>query len=364
MALDQQLPTEIILIIASYLPESGIHALTRINRHLYNRLIKLLYYFHGQYKHGAALPFIAERDFFLQVPSILEGLSVACDQPDAPFLAAGRKRKSKEVKQMQDEDEDEEEEESVPRRRDGRWDPTDYYWQDIYTHPLYQQGKEHSIPSIVNIQHALVKAIQSGSTETVTLLLDFGAQPDFYRGNRIQCLYPQSTTKWWHAVEVDHPPLFTAVQFGNLEIVKLLLQRGADPKRYAPSPLYRAVESNRRDIIPILLEYGVGPQATALKLAVLHKEESMVKLLLDGGLKVSEYGYAALYAAGMKGDWDMVNLLKSRGATLATLSHTDRETWAKEDGDGTGRPSRHMLCISYGDVVDEESDEEEPEDED
>lgn len=171
MALDQ-LPTEIILIIASYLPESGIHALTQTNRHLYNRLINILHYFHGQYKHGAALPFIAERNFFLQVPSILEGLSVARDQPDAPFLAAGWKRKFKEVKQAQEEDEDEEEEEEfVPRRRDGRWDPTDHYWQDIYTHPLYQQGKEHSIPSIVNIQHALVKAIQSGSTETVTLCL-------------------------------------------------------------------------------------------------------------------------------------------------------------------------------------------------
>lgn len=165
-------------------------------------------------------------------------------------------------------------------------------------------------------------------------------------------------------MEVDHPPLFTAVQFGNLEIVKLLLQRGADPKRYAPSPLYRAVEDNRRDIIPILLEYGVGPQTTSLKLAVLHRDESMVRLLLDRGLKVSEYGYAALYAAEMKGDWDMVNLLKSRGATLATLSHADRETWAKEDGDGTLRPSRHVLCISYEDVVLEESDEGELEDED
>ena len=147
------------------------------------------------------------------------------------------------------------------------------------------------------------------------------------------------TRNWWHRKEVDHPPLFTAVQFGNLEIVKLLLQRGADPERYAPSPLYRAVKDNRRDIIPILLKYGVGPQATALKLAVLHRDESMVRLLLDGGLNVSQYGYTGLYTAEMKGDWDMVNLLKSRGATLATLSDIEK-------GLGEGRRGRYSAYPS------------------
>jgi hypothetical protein len=208
-------------------------------------------------------------------------------------------------------------------------------------------------------------SIQSGSIESITTLLDFGAQPNFYRGDRIQSLYQRFTYKSWHAVEVDHPPLFAAVRSGNLKIVKLLLQRGADLERYAPSPLYRAVEDDRRDMISTLLEYGVGPQTTALKLAALRGDQSMVQFLLDGGLKVSEYGHAALYAAEIKGDCNMANLLKSRGATLGKLSREDIETWAKENGDGASRPylCSQVRCI-HGDGVPEESDEEEPEDQD
>ncbi|KAJ6068237.1 hypothetical protein N7499_004433 [Penicillium canescens] len=107
------------------------------------------------------------------------------------------------VKQAQDEDEaDDEEEVFVPRRRDGRWGPTDPYWQDIYT-TLFT-NRERST-------HALVEALQSDSTETVTLLLDLGAQPNFYRKNRAPCLYLQLTDKWRYAVEVDHPPPSTAM---------------------------------------------------------------------------------------------------------------------------------------------------------
>jgi ankyrin repeat protein len=203
----------------------------------------------------------------------------------------------------------------------------------------------------MNIQHALVVAIQGGYTDVVVLLLDFGAQVNFYCGSRVQCPTPQYTRNRWHSKVVDYSPLFTAVQVGNLELVKLLLRRGADPELYAPSPLYRAVKDDRWDIIPILLKHGVGPQAAALKLAVLHGDKSMVTLLLDGGLNVPQYGYTGLFTAEMKCDWDTFNLLKSCGATLATLSDIDRRDWAKEDGDGTSRPINQRMFITYEDEV-------------
>jgi ankyrin repeat protein len=78
------------------------------------------------------------------------------------------------------------------------------------------------------------------------------------------------------------------------------------------------VEDNRCDIIPKLLKSGVRPQETALKLAVLQGDESMVRLLLDGGLRVLEYGYSGLYAAEMNGRVNVVNLLKSRGGGRTT----------------------------------------------
>lgn len=252
-----QLPTEILWTIAScFCHQRDIYALIRTNRHLYKTLIKFLYCFHGHYKHGAALSFLAEQNLFLQVQRLLDGLNAARNQPQAS-LAVLEATEDKAPKMYEEED-------TVPRRTREKCDPTDPYCQDIFTHPLFQQG--YSIPSVVNIQHALVVAIQGGHTKIVAVLLDFGAQANFYYGGRVQCLFPQHTRNWWHGKEVDYPPLFTAVQFGNLELVKLLLQRGADPELYAPSPLYCAVKDDRRDIIPVLLEHGVGPQATALKL--------------------------------------------------------------------------------------------------
>lgn len=275
---------------------------------------------------------------------MLDGLNAARKQPQAS-LAVIEATEDNAPKIYEEED-------TVPRRTRERWDPTDPYCQDISTHPLFQQG--YSIPSVVNIQHALVVAIQDGHTKIVAVLLDFGAQANFYYGGRVQCLIPQHTRNWWHGKEVDYPPLFTAVQFGDLELVKLLLQRGADPELYAPSLLYRAMKDDRRDIIPVLLEHGVGPQATASKLAVLHEDESMMRLLLDGGLNVSQYGYAGFYTAKMKGDQDMVDLLESQGATLAALTDVDKENWEGEDGDGTRRPIFHRMFIPNETEIEED----------
>jgi hypothetical protein len=109
----------------------------------------------------------------------------------------------------EEEEEEEEENEMLPRRQDGRWNPTDPYWEDIFIHPLYQQG--YSIASVVNIQHALSVAVRGAQSETVMMLLDFGTQVNFYRGCRVQSLLSQITSKWWHNVPVDKPPLFTAL---------------------------------------------------------------------------------------------------------------------------------------------------------
>ena len=76
----------------------------------------------------------------------------------------------------------------------------------------------------------------------------------------------------------------------------------------------------------------------------------MVRLLLDGGFYVLQYGHAGLYTAKMKGDQDMVDLLESRGATLAALTDNEKETWAREDGDGT-LPIPQRLFISYADEI-------------
>ncbi|KAJ5213461.1 hypothetical protein N7449_000630 [Penicillium cf. viridicatum] len=335
MALDQ-LPTEIIWIIASCFCKQGdIYALIRTNRHLYRTIIKFLYCFHGQYKHGIGLSFVAERNLVPQVRGLLDGLNTAhyySPASDAVKFAA----EDKLPKMCEDEDEM-----TVSSTVQYIWRRTDPHSQDIYTHPLLQQGY----------------SVLSGHTEVVVILLGFGAQVNFYCRTRAGDLNPKHNVYWWHRQGVDYPPLFTAVQVGNLELVQLLLRRGADPELYTPSPLYRAVKDDRRDIIPTLFEYGVGSQETALKLAVLNEDESMVRLLLDRGFNISQHGHTRLFTAEQKCLWDIVNLLKSRGATLAALSHHDRFIWAQEDGDGTGSPYGQPRCVGWGDEVDESDDE-------
>lgn len=87
-----------------------------------------------------------------------------------------------------------------PRRRRNlhwRWDCTDSYWEDIYTHPLSIHG--YCISGILNIQHALVVVIQTTNTKAIYTLLKFGAGVNFYRGSRAEMLFSIYSRTLWHS---------------------------------------------------------------------------------------------------------------------------------------------------------------------
>ncbi|GAB1213371.1 hypothetical protein ATERTT37_002520 [Aspergillus terreus] len=237
------------------------------------------------------------------------------------------------------------------------------YWEDVYDHPLYRQG--YSVQSILNIQHALVQAVGGGYSDMVRLLLEGGARVNFYRGKRAQSPPPPRILgRQWGYVPIDPPPLFMAVKCGHMELVKLLLERGAKAELYAPSPLYRAVEDNRYDIAAVLVQHGVRPQDTALKLAVLRGNQAMVRLLLESELNAAEFGGPALFAAMKKNDPYMVHLLESRGATIARLGDLDKRNWEEEDRDsddeyGLCRKKLPASFMQFDLEVEEEEEEEE-----
>lgn len=115
----------------------------------------------------------------------------------------------------------------------------------------------------------LIHAARTGSLETITLLLDSGADVNL----------PGPTGDDWDATPLQHAIL--ARQPGA---VRLLLERGADPNRVggprAPAPLLLAAGDTDPTFVNLLLahgadatvedEYGVTPLARAVSAGTIH----------------------------------------------------------------------------------------------
>ena len=127
-------------------------------------------------------------------------------------------------------------------------------------------------------------------------------------------------------------PLHFAVRNGDIEIVKMLLDRGADVDAinlYNVTPLHIAVESKKVEIVELLLNHGACVNArdcnssTPLLLAAKDGSEEIVKLLLKHGADVnSPYtctsieGYTPLCLAVRGGCEKVVKLLLECGANV------------------------------------------------
>ena len=110
---------------------------------------------------------------------------------------------------------------------------------------------------------AYAEALKSGNADMVRLLLDRGADPNAQMSNVYQFQYYSIT------------PLMIAVWKGHEELAKLLLERGANPEcehRFGR------------------MDDGVG-EITPLGKAIEKRSLSMVRLLLDGGASPVRHVY-------------------------------------------------------------------------
>lgn len=88
-------------------------------------------------------------------------------------------------------------------------------WRELYSSELYRQKAEELIEEKRNNEEKLWQFINAGNAEEVGKLLSSGVSPNFSR-NGMTPLHNGMT------------PLHLAVQKGNEDVVKLLLNAGAD----------------------------------------------------------------------------------------------------------------------------------------
>jgi len=134
-------------------------------------------------------------------------------------------------------------------------------------------------------------------------------------------------------LRVSYTPLITASINGHFDIVKGLLNAGADPnlpqigilgKGVIRTPLIVAAQKGHYDITAVLLEAGADPNLTdhknqsALMWAASNNHPDIVDLLLKSkanlDIKESEYGQNALMIAVLKQHKNIVKLLLEHGA--------------------------------------------------
>ncbi len=137
---------------------------------------------------------------------------------------------------------------------------------------------------------------------------------------------------------VDYSLLVAATAFGHLDIIKMLLKHGANPKAEGNEELVNAaIETGRMDILKCLVEAGAWVtepnvpcfHGNFLFYAAFNKHPQMVKYLLQHGAdpdgESALCGSSALLVASGQGDVKTMELLVAAGADI---NHRDCQGWS------------------------------------
>jgi ankyrin repeat protein len=138
-------------------------------------------------------------------------------------------------------------------------------------------GKENDPPAMLTIRRALDSAVRSKNTRMVEMLLEEVGPVDFEG-------------------DLGETPLLVAVWSKTVDVVRILLRKGADPNKDLaqwPRPLTVAAQRGLVDITGALLDAGADPEAldgtgrTPLSHAAEEGHVEVVRLLLRYGADIS-----------------------------------------------------------------------------
>jgi ankyrin repeat protein len=117
--------------------------------------------------------------------------------------------------------------------------------------------------------------------------------------------------------------LLVAIEKDKSALAKLLIEKGADINvrdKRNQSPLYLSIKKDREDLVALLLEKGVDQSAQIqlpLITATFNNNLNIVKMLLDKGADVNasgDEGWTALHASASGNFYRIASLLLEKGA--------------------------------------------------
>ena len=155
----------------------------------------------------------------------------------------------------------------------------------------------------------------------------------------------------------DWSPLSGAVEYGHVDVARLLLEHGASPNPVTDSwtLLHYASCSDNNDGVGLLLEHGADVDCaidggrTPLHLASSNGRVKAMQKLLEYGANVNvqrDHGWTPLHAAAMDGSPEGVRLLLRHGANV---NDKDRSSWtALHWASLKGRREITQALLEYG----------------
>ncbi|MHC4203403.1 MAG: ankyrin repeat domain-containing protein [Planctomycetota bacterium] len=164
---------------------------------------------------------------------------------------------------------------------------------------------------------ALFEAARKADVEQVNLLIAQGADVDAKWREVYNKNEAEDTSKW----RMERTPLWHAVEAGKIEVVKLLVEAGADASAGHWPPLCQAVVENNTAIAEYLIDHGAtinypGDWGPLQESPFMSNNIEMVKLLIARGADINDGTWPVLHIAINRRRRDIVELLIQRGADV------------------------------------------------
>ena len=182
---------------------------------------------------------------------------------------------------------------------------------------LYAAADMSTLPWMFG-RNAPNTADQTSCLEVMTLLLDHGAEPD---GRLKSALMQRTHTTGDNALGEGSTPFMRAAKSADLPVMKLLIERGADPlatEKNGTTAMMLVAGQGWRDgnaAIPTR-DRGTVPDAIAA-----------ITMLVDRGADINaanSAGDTATHAAAFRGSEDIIKFLQSKGANLGAKNRQGR----------------------------------------